>query len=78
MSFVADVSQIRRSFGGAQSNFGPLLTRDRLDRGVATLNCRPSDRLALALEAGHERRRANGVIYDYSGSFVALRSRLTI
>ena len=37
-----------------------------------------SPRLKLSLEAGHERRNANGTIYDYSNTYAGLRTRFTL
>lgn len=67
-----------RLYRGASGLFGPLLERDRIDRVSAGVDYRVSQRLGFGLQAGHERRNANGTIYDYNNTFVALNARFTL
>jgi hypothetical protein len=68
----------KRDYEGAQANFGPLLENDKFRRVFAGMTLRTSRRLELGLEGGHERRNANGTVYDYSGAYIGLRGRLTL
>ena len=67
-----------RLYRGAGGLFGPLLEHDRIDRISAQMDYRASQRLGFGLQLGHERRNANGTIYDYDNTYVALNARFTL
>ena len=77
-SVVASLGRADRAYRGATSLIGPLLSEDRLDRGALRLEFAPGGRLKFGLEAGHERRNANGQFYDFRNSFIALQTRFTL
>lgn len=68
----------KRTYPGAQANFGPLLEQDSFRRLFAGMTYRTSRRLELGLEAGHEKRDGTGSLYDYSSGYVGVRGRLTL
>lgn len=68
----------KRTYPGAQANFGPLLEQDSFRRVFAGMTYRTSRRLELGLEGGHEKRNGTGALYDYSSGYVGLRGRLKL
>jgi len=68
----------RRTYPGAQANFGPLLQQDSFRRIFAGASLRAGQRLELGLEGGQEKRNGTGTAYDFSSSYVGLRGRLKL
>lgn len=71
-------SRNTRNYRGATDFYGPILTDDHLTEVHGGVGMAFGQRLRLDLVGGHELRRANGTIYDYSNTYVALRSRFTL
>ncbi len=71
-------SRSKHAYQGASANFGPLLSDDRLDQYIVGVQFNPSSRLRFRLQAGRELRNANGTIYDYRNTFVALNTRFSL
>lgn len=71
-SLKAGVSQDHHRYEGASAVYGPLLTNDTLTRFSAGASYSWNRKVQFNLDVGHERRNANGTIYDYSSSYVAL------
>ncbi len=71
-------SRSKHAYEGASGSVGPLLSNDRLDQYTLGLQFNPSNRLRFRLQAGRELRNANGTMYDYRNSFVALNTRFSL
>jgi hypothetical protein len=67
-----------RNYAGATNFFGPVLTNDHFSEIHAGVGLKLGERLRFDLVGGHEVRRANGTIYDYSNTYIALRTRFTL
>ena len=65
----------KRDYRGATGLFGQVLTHDRLARLRAGATLAMSPRVKLNAQVGHERRSANGSVYDYSNTFFGLGAR---
>lgn len=78
VSLNGGFSLSRRTYAGAQANFGPLLQEDSFRRIFAGVSMRAGQRLELGLEAGQEKRNGTGTAYDFSSSYVGLRGRLKL
>ena len=74
-SVFAGAEYDRRNYRGATGIFGPVLSEDRFTRFDAGGALALTPRIKLTAEAGHERRNANGSIYDYSNSYVQVGAR---
>ncbi len=77
-SVTLSASRTTRVYRGDGAVLGPLLTDDRRDRISGEVSFTPSQRLRLSLEATHERRNANGTLYDYKNTFIALTARFSL
>lgn len=77
-SIMASLGRADRTYRGATSLIGPLLSEDQLDKAAIRLDFAPGRRLKFGLEAGHERRTANGQAYDFRNNFIALQTRFTL
>lgn len=77
-SLGASFDRSERSYRGVLPVFGPVLTKDSVDRFSGRVDFTPNRRFSVGLEAGHERRNANGAFYDYRNTFVAINTRFTL
>lgn len=77
-TFSLGASRSTHNYNGATNFYGPVLTDDHLTEVHGGVGFKFGQRLQLNLVGGHEVRRANGTIYDYSNTYVALRTRFTI
>ena len=64
----------RRNYVGTSSTFGPALTDSVQHSATGTVTYAYGPRLSFAIDVGHQTRNANGTIYDYKNTFVALRT----
>ena len=74
-SVKASVSHGRHRYEGASTIYGPLLTNDTLTRFSAGVSYWWNRKVQFNIDVGHERRNANGTIYDYSSSYIALTTK---
>lgn len=77
-SLSAGVNYEQRQYRGASALFGPLLDNDKVMRARIGADYKASRRFKIGLEGGYERRNANGTIYDFDSTFVAVRTRFTL
>lgn len=74
----AGLQHKKREYRGATSVFGPLLAADKSWRADGGVSVQVSPRWRVSAEVGHEKRDANGTIYDYSSTYAGIRTRFTL
>jgi hypothetical protein len=77
-SVTLGAARATRLYRGDVGTLGPPLTNDRRDTFSGQVNFQPSNRLSFTLNAAHERRNANGTIYDYKNTYFVLTTRFSL